>query len=138
MKTLLAGIRSNLNDILKIRDDIGAVKDPVFIVTRTWMGSEPGDGYYTDRVEQVLPSPRIVKYVDDYRIKEGGAVQQGDVMLKMISQQSYPNQTDVDCSVPARNVERFYRLGSDHYQVIQVEKHYLTWNVFLRRLSRNG
>lgn len=133
--TMIDDLRQIVNPILGIRDDLGAVKASVYLIARTWTGTEPGDGRFIDTETQVLPSPNIVMFMDDYRIKEGGAVQQGDIKLKWISKQSFPDRTMIDCSVESQNVERFYRVGNYLYRLIQVEEKLLSWNVLLRRLS---
>ena len=133
--SVVEDLRASVNDILGLRDDIGAGLKPVSIVTRTWSGEEPGDGVPTDLEEPVVPSPYVVEYSDEYRIKEGGAVQQGDIMLRQISKQSYPTREFVDCSVIEKNVEKFYRVGNALYRVIMVKERHLTWNVQLRKVS---
>lgn len=126
----------DVDSILGIRDDLGVALHPVFLVTREWSaGTEIGEGDFTDSEKQVLPSPRIKEYADDYKIKEGGAIQQGDIILKMISKQSYPNRSDIDCSVGAQHVEKFYKINEVFYRVIFVWEQHVTWNVHLRRVS---
>jgi hypothetical protein len=126
----------DVDSILGIRDDLGVALHPVFIVTRTWSaGTELGEGDYSDTELQMLPSPRIKEFADDYKIKEGGAIQQGDIMLKMISKQSYPKRSDVDCSVDQQFIEKFYKINDIFYRVIFVWEQHVTWNVHLRRVS---
>ena len=133
--TMIDGLRSNINSILAIRDDLGAAKKPVLLVTRTWTGSEPGDGTFTDGEIPVLPSPAIKEFVDDYRIQEGGAVKQGDIRLKWISKQSFPTRAEIDCSVSSQKIEKFYKVGGVLYRVVQVGEQLLSWNVLLRRVN---
>lgn len=134
--TLVSDLRENINDVLSIRDELGAAKQPVALVTRTWSGTEPGDGTFTDASTPVVPSPSILAYTDDYRIKEGGAVQQGDIKLKWISKQSFPDRAAVECAIEAQNIEKFYSVGGFMYRVIQVEEKLLSWNVLLRKVSK--
>lgn len=130
--SIVADLRANVNDILGIRDDIGAAKKEVFLVTRTWTGGELGSGDYSDVSARMLPSPRVVEYKHDLRLKEGGAVQQGDILLKQISQQTYPNQSDLDGTQCKKNVELFYDVGGKIYRPIAVTEKHLTWTVLLR------
>lgn len=128
----------DIDSILGVRDDIGAELKHVYLVTRTWSGMEIGDGTSTEVVTQMLPTPRIVELMDDYRIREGGAFQQGDVLLKMVSKQSYVARTDVDCFSNNPSVEKFYRINDIDYRVINVQEKHVTWNVQLRRMRTNG
>jgi hypothetical protein len=134
--SLIENLRDNINQMLGVRDSLGVAKKQVYIVTRTWSGLEPGDGTYKDQTEQVLPSPGIRIYSNDYRIKEGGLIQQGDVLLRWISRESFPYLCQVDGSVKAQNVEVFYKLDDILYRVIQVEEKLLCWHVQVRRVSK--
>lgn len=132
------GVREDLipsmDEICGVRDDIGAIKDTVWIVTRTWSGSVPGDGTMSEIAVQMLPSPRIVNLKHRYAQKEGGSTREGVLLLKMISQESFPNRTDVDCSTGgAKNVQKYYRIDGFLYEVVDVEKRIVTWNVEIKR-----
>jgi hypothetical protein len=129
---------SCLDDVLGIRDDIGAIKQPVFIITRTWSGEAPGDGTKRDTEKQVLPTPMVVDLSHSLRILEGGAVKRGDLILKMISKNQFPLESEVDGKSPSRNVEKFYRVGEAYYQVISVTEDYAWWNVQIRRVAFSG
>jgi hypothetical protein len=136
MTGIIDGLLPNINDILGVRDDIGAALKPVYLVTRTWQGAEPSDGTSVDVVEQVLPSPRIVELSDAYKIREGGAVQQGDIMLKAVSKQTYPDKSVLDGSVDEQNVEKFFKVGDVLYRVINVREKFFTYEIQLRRVSK--
>jgi hypothetical protein len=135
--SLVDDLRQTVNPILSIRDELGASKQPVSIVTRKWTGTEPGDGSYRDSELPLLPSPSIVDYSADYRVREGGAVQMGDIRLKWISKQSFPVRSEVDGSSSSHSIERFYKVGKDLYRVIHVEEKLLCWNITLRKVSTN-
>jgi hypothetical protein len=134
--SLVSDLISGLDDLLGIRDDLGAALKNVYIVTRTWTGSEVQDGTYSDAHEQVLPSPRVVEFMNEFVIKEGGAVQQGDILLTGISKESYPTQGLIDCTSIAANQERFYKVGTHLYRVIMVKEKLLTWKVQLRKVTK--
>lgn len=133
--SVVSDLLSNVDSILGIRDDIGAALKEVWLVTRAWRGSEPGDGTYVETKVRMLPSPRVVEYTDQARIREGGAVQQGDIMLKMISKQSFPEAADIDCSSGDASVEKFYEVGGSLYRVVSVTEKHVTWSVLLRKLT---
>lgn len=134
--TVISDLLENVNDILEVRDQIGAALKPVAIVTRSWSGSELGDGSPSETRQQVTPSPRVVEFSADSKVLQGGTVKQGDIILKMISKQTFPTENMIDCSVNSPSVEKFYEVGGIQYQVIRVQEKHLTWTVHLRRRSR--
>jgi hypothetical protein len=136
--SLIEGLQDCIDSVLGIRDDIGAVLKPVYLVIRTWSGSVPGEGSYSDSEEQVLPSPYVVELNHSLRLMEGGAVKQGDVILKMISKSVYPLESSLDGKSTSRNIEKFYKIGEVYYQVISIKDNYLTWDVQVRRVSFSG
>jgi hypothetical protein len=136
MSGIVDDLRSSVNDILGLRDSLGVGLKKVYLVTRTWSGSELGEGTKTVTKKQLLPSPRVVEFMDEFKIKDGGAVQQGDLLLKMISKQSYPLRSDIDCTTSSENVEKFYEVGGTLYRVIMVREKHVVWDVQLRRDSK--
>lgn len=135
MSGIVDDLRLNVNGILKIRDDIGAALKTVFMVTRTWSGTELGDGTSVEVRAQMLPSPRVVEFKSDVRIKEGGFVKVGDILLKMVSRQNFPHENMVDGTSEVPNIEKFYEVGGVLYRVINVATKHLTWNILLRPIS---
>lgn len=127
-----------LDDILGIRDDIGAAKQEVYIVERVWSGDEPGDGTYQEKPKsRILPSPRTVEFKHQLAIREGGAVKQGDILLKMISKASYPDKETLEFADLPGNIEKFYEIGGRLYRPIEVTEKHVTWSVLCRPLSSN-
>lgn len=138
MSRLIDGLRANVNHILSQRDALGAALKDVYLVTRTWSGVELGDGTATEVKVKMNPSPRVVEFKHDMRLVEGGAVQQGDVLLKMVSKQTFPTQSLVDGSSATATKEALYEIGGFLYRVVNVRERHLTWNVLLRRLSQQA
>jgi hypothetical protein len=132
---LLDALLPNVDCVLGVRDSIGAVLHPVYIVTRTWTGKEPGSGMASEVVVQVLPTPAIQQFAFDLKITEGGAVKQGDVLLKGISKRQYPDSQGLDNKTGAKNVERFFLIDEKLYTVINIRENYVTWDVQIRKLS---
>lgn len=133
-----------LDDILGIRDEIGAALAQVSIITRTWTGTQIGDGEYTDTVKEVLPTPGIKDYSHNVHVMQGGAIQQGDLLLRMISKNTFPTNNDVNCMSESPLTEKFYKVGDFHYRIISIIEKQLTWDIQVRRISdqtrgvRNG
>jgi hypothetical protein len=145
----LSGIIDSLlpaiDSILGVRDSAGAVIDPVYLVTRTWYAdsghttpsTEVGAGYAVDVEAQMLPSPGLKNYSQDVRLREGGTVKAGDIILTNVSRNSY-TEAQLDGSSATVNVEKLYRVGAKIYQVINIVKKYVTWDVQLRELTNQA
>ena len=135
MSDVIKSIRDSVNNILKIRDDIGAALKTVTLITRTWSGDEIGDGTFTDVTVILSPSPRVVEFKHDLRLLEGGAVKQGDILLKMISKQTYPTDDLLDAKTSSKKIESLYEVGDSIYTPTAITEKHLTWNVLLRKKS---
>ncbi len=127
-------ILSCTDGILGLRDDLCATKNgPIYILTRVWDG-EKGRGEPCDTIEQVLPSPFLANFTHSLRLREGGTIKQGDIMLKYISKQAYPTEDLIDCSVEEPlTTERYYFFDNNFYECISVEQSYVYWNVLVRK-----
>lgn len=132
--TFILDIQDVFDEAVQARDDIGAILDEVYIVTRTWTGSQPGDGLAKESKTIIFPSPWIIDLSQDLRLKEGGIIHQGDILLKQISRKRYPNESDINCASSNPKVEKFIELGGYLYQVINVRKTYAEWHLQIRRL----
>lgn len=136
MSDIVNDILGCTDEILGLRDELGATKHKVYILTRTWTGSEPGDGAAQDSITQVLPTPYLVDYSHSLRLREGGKIREGDILLKHLSKETYTEESMIDCSVESRNVEKYYYINGRLYTVISITSHYVYWNVLVRKASR--
>jgi hypothetical protein len=134
--SIIDDLLPDLDDVLGLRDEIGAVKEPIYILTRTW-DAEKGKGSPVDTFAQILPTPYLVDLSHSINLKEGGSVKQGDLLLKMISKASYPEESDVDCSSSDRKIEKWYWINGRTYEVISVKQDYVTWAVQIRKTIKN-
>jgi hypothetical protein len=135
-QTLVDSLKSDaLDDILAVREQLGADLAKVRIITRTWNGVEVGDGDYMDQAAEMHPAPGVKDLSHSYRVAQGGAFQQGDLMLTMISKNKYPEKLDVDLSCTDPLVEKFYEVNGNLYRVITVVEKYVVWDVQVRRLT---
>lgn len=136
MSTLVEDLISpDLDEILAVREQLGADIAKVSLVTRTWSGTQAGDGEPTEVEEEMHPAPRCVDLSHNLRLLSGGAVEQGDLILKMISKNKYPLKTDINAQSANPLEERFYRVNGADYRVINVVEQFVTWDVQIRRLS---
>ena len=133
--SLVDSLKDCSDAILGIRESIGADLKKIYLVTRTWSGENVGEGLASDECVQVEPTPGIKNLSNDHRVKEGGAVQNGDLLIHQISKHRYPAQSDVDCTSDAVNVERFYKVGDVLYTVINTVEKHIVWDVQIRRRS---
>jgi hypothetical protein len=123
-----------MNAILGVRDTVGAIIQPVYLVTRTWTGTEPGAGTATDGLSQILPTPAMKSFDQDVRLREGGNIKSGDIILTSVSKQSY-TQADLDSVTGSANIEKFYLVGTKLYQIIKVSERIVTFDVHLREMT---
>ena len=136
-----SAILKGIDSILGIRDSVGAVIQPVYFVTRTWfenlelskVATQP-EGFAKDSVTQLLPSPGLKEYSQDIRLREGGTVKAGDIILKGISKNKF-KESDLDGSSSSANIQKFYLIGVKLYQVINVTQKHVTFSVQVRELS---
>lgn len=138
MSGIVTDILSITDDILGLRDDLGAKKQNVYILTRTWDGSELGDGTPSDVAVQILPTPHIVDYAHSLRLKEGGNIREGDIILKHLSKQTYTDESMIDCSVSDQVTEKYYYIDEKLYTVIHVKSDYVYWNVHIRKAAKQS
>jgi hypothetical protein len=136
MPSLVDDILACTDEILGIRDDIGAIKHTVHILTRTWDGSEVGDGNPVDATAQILPTPYLIDLFANIRLREGGKIEEGDLMVKHISKQSYPDFDVVSLKVTDDVTEKYYYINEKLYEVIHVKEDYVYWNIHIRQTAK--
>lgn len=134
--SIVSDIEENINDYLGLRDELGAIKESIFILTRTW-DAEKGKGLPADEKVQVLPTPQLVDLTMSYRNREAGSDKQADVMLKMISKKTYPERQCIDCSTTDESIEKWYLIDGFTYEVVSVTQDYVWWNVYLKKTVKN-
>jgi hypothetical protein len=141
MAGIIDALLPNINAILSVRDSVGAVIEPIYFVTRTWYQDSgfttPAtlpEGYARDNVVQMLPTPGMRNFSQDIRLKEGGAIKSGDIILKNVSKQSF-KITDLDGTLLGSGAQLLYKIGTKIYQVINVTEKYVTWDIQVRELT---
>lgn len=129
---IVSDVLSVTDEILGLRDELGAEKAQVFIVTRTW-ATEKGVGGYTEQVSQMKPTPYIVDLSHKYQVLQGGAVRQGDLLLKTVSKETYKTEDIVSLRTSDKLTEKYYKINGSLYEVISVTDNYVYWNVQIRK-----
>ena len=133
MKTLIESLRESINPILEVRDFLGAEKHKSYIMTRKWSGQIVGEGVASDSIEMIVPSPSITDVTFNHKIREGGKVREGDLMLKMVSKQTFSTRDLIDGTTSSESEEKFYFINREVFQVVQVTEDHLWWNVTVRK-----
>lgn len=133
-KGILDSLKGCSDAILGVREKIGADIHKVHIVSRTWTGEAVGAGTCEDVEVLIEPTPAIRDLSNDHRVKEGGSVQNGDLMIKHLSKNRYATRAELDCT-STDLVEKFYKIGGKLYTVINVVEDYITWHVQVRLRS---
>ena len=131
---LIDDLTAIADDIYGVRDDDGAAIQNVYLVTRTWTGTEPGDGTSTDVVAQMLPTPAIINLEHNFHIERAGRYKKGDLLLKGISKGTYSTQASVDLSSNDKAIEKFYRINGELYTMVSIKESYISWDVQIRKV----
>jgi hypothetical protein len=134
--SLVDDIKKQIDPILEIRDLLGAQKAIVYIVERTWR-EKIGVGTFADIKTQIYPTPNIVDLSHKFKMKEAGNLKDGDLLLKMVSKNKFPEETFVSCKNNSDKKEMFYLIDNYSYEVISVTSEYVYWNVLIRKTNRN-
>ena len=132
-----ASLGDCLDEILSIRDCIGAALAPVSIITRSWSGARVGEGEFSDEEEDLKPTPQIKDYSHDIRLQQGGAYKQGDLLLRGISKNSYPEEVALRTDTGVKNVEKFIKVGSNYYRTVNVKENLVTWDIQVRKIAQD-
>lgn len=134
MSGLIDTLLPNIDAVLGVRDSAGVSYKAVYVVTRTWSGTQVGDGTPVDTKSQMLPSPGLKNFAQDIRLREGGSVKSSDIILTNVSKNKY-KESDLDATSPGNNVEKLYLVGDKLYQVINIAEKPVTFDVQIRELS---
>jgi len=133
--SLLDDVAKDVQGALETIEGLEIYKTKVYLLTRTWK-ERMGLGTPTDRLIKIDPNPYISDFSHSLRIKEGGNIKQGDLFIKYLPKNLFPNETDVNCKVSNKLEEKFYVLDDELYEVISVVKGYAYWNVQIRKTSK--
>lgn len=126
-----------VDKILGIREEMGAQLADVFFVTRTWSGERTGDGDFSDTIEQMSPLPEIVDYSHDVRLQQAGTYKQGDLILRSVSRNQYPDEDKLRTDTLERNVEKFLKVGDHFYRTIHIKEKLVTWDIHVRKVAQD-
>lgn len=123
--------------ILSIREKMGAQLADVFLITRTWNGERVGDGQFTDAEIRIAPTPEIVDFSHDVRVTEAGAVKAGDLILKGVSRNKFPDELTLRTDTDDKRVEKLYTVGKHFYTVVNIRERLITWDIHIRKIRQD-
>jgi hypothetical protein len=123
--------------ILGIREQIGAQINDVYLITRTWSGERVGDGSFSDKREKISPTPQIVDYSHNIRVTDIGSVKAGDLLLKGISINKYPDELTLRTDTGNKRIEKLYNIGKHFYRSINIKENLITWDLQVRKILQD-
>jgi len=106
--------------------------DEVYIRTRTWSGSAPGDGTFADVDTYLTPQPRSSSPDPTQTANPYGTFEDGTLRFEKVSL-AYTDAFLGDPSGRPSNVETFWVVNGEEYSLIQVDSEYASKSVILRR-----
>jgi hypothetical protein len=111
-------------------------KELVYLVTKAWPERIGRDEPVIEKVK-VDPNPYIGDFNHDLRLREGGKIKQGDLMLKYIPFSKYPSEDDVNCKTDSELIQKYYYIDGYLYNVISISKGWAYWNIQIRKANNN-
>jgi len=121
-----------INKALEAKDSAGLTIHKVFLLKRTWSGEQIGDGRNVEKITEIKPVPCIREFGHDIRAVEGGAIQQGDILLTNISRANY-DRNFLSTQQDEPRTEKFYQIDGGEYRVVNIIERFVTWDVLVRQ-----
>ena len=136
---LIDRLRKKAALFYSLRDKIGAIKAPVYRITRFWRTNEIGAGVPQDTKEKVYPSPAIQSLERARIFSKHGQSVEADLFLKGIAQTHYPNEEFLVNRAISSNggaMEIFWMIEDQLYVTISIVKNYITWDVAIKKTNK--
>jgi len=134
--SLLDDVAIDVDSALKTIEGLEIYKTKVYLLTRTWLARK-GRGNPVDVITKIDPNPYISDYSHSQRIREGGSIKQGDLIIKYLPFNIFPLESDVNNKTGSDLIEKYYVLDNELYEVISIVKGYAYWNVQIRKTNKN-
>lgn len=123
-------LRERAAAIYGLRDQIGAIKDPVYFLSRVWR-TAVGVGAPVDNAVRITPQPYVETQALDEMVSEHGEVIGGEFMLRGLVL-TY-TKAQVSLVPPNDLTEVFYFIDGDFFVTTRVVKNYLSWDVTITK-----
>lgn len=129
MRVILDDVRDSILD-----DCFGRRLHTYIIRTRTWSGTEVGDGTFTVSDLVPTPRPRYMRAEPNAMSNLAGRFEDGDIVIGKVSARSYTAAQLGDPNEGQPHIEVFWIIDGDQYfDVIGTEIRYGEWRVHLRQ-----
>ena len=116
--------------------ELGLNVHEVGLFKRKWSEGKIGKGQPSDSLDLFSPQPRLSKIKLRWGIREGGTVKQGDLLVKLLTKATYPNESQINAASDDELEEIYYYVNGDLYEVIEVDEKLLYWNVTIRKTKK--
>jgi hypothetical protein len=133
--SLLDDVAKDVEEALRTIEDLEILKSKVYILTRTWK-ERKGRGKPTDVITKVDPNPYIADFSHSSRIREGGAVKQGDLFIKYLPKKLLDQESLINLKTDNELIEKFYVIDDELYEIISIVKGFAYWNIQLRKTNK--
>ncbi len=134
--SILGDAAKSVSGAMKTIEDLEIFRHRVYILTRTWSGVRIGNGVKTDTTVEVSPVPYIKTYDLDIRLRVGGVIKAGDIIIKYMSKDDYPDLSFLETVTNIRNVQKFYKIDNKLYTAVGTSDGYAYWNIHLRKTNK--
>lgn len=130
-----------VDDARAVVDDCGLRQHDMKVRTRTWAGTQAGDGVVTETDITLTPRPRLRLPENEQWLNPAGEYEQGDLLIDRVSARYTRAELGDPEAVSAGNIEAYWVIterGSvtpeeELYDVVSTEKQNFQWRVHLRR-----
>ncbi len=117
-------------------ENLELFRHKVYMLTRTWSGGRIGSGDKEDVQVVISPTPYMRDYSHSVRLQENGVIKAGDVIIKYIPIENYPDESELETKTNIKNVQKFYVINNRIYTVVSIVEGYVYWNVHLRKTNK--
>ena len=120
----------------EVVDDCAGLRLHTFsVVKRTWSGARLGLGTVTEETLVLDPVPKLMGPESQMWMAEAGLHERGDLAVRKISATYTKEQLADYTDTPlAANVEHYWLVDGQPFDVVSTEKRAFEWRVQLRRM----
>ena len=121
---------------LEALDSMGLNIAEVGLIKRVWPEDKIGRGTPVDTLELFTPTPRIEQIRQSHNNKQAGQERRGDVFVKFLSKNKYPEVSSIDATSTVKNEEIYYYVDGELFEVVEVTENLTHWNVLISRAKK--
>lgn len=121
---------------LQIVDDLGLNISKIGIFSRSWSEGKLGCGDPSDKVVYFSPTPRLRNISLNHSNKESGLEKRGDTLVRLLSKNQYPTEDLINAVSNDKEIEMYYFINNDLYEVVKVIENVTHWDVLVKRAKK--